>query len=422
MTTIPTFSTWWKDGWLAFLNEECVRPGGSDAGFVSKVHSMNKDNPCLIRENSYHNYEFCVRHYAGKVLYDATAFVTKNMDSLAKDLHECASRSTNAILSNELDKDHMMNTPAKTGKRPPAGKELVGRKRGGSAAQQTVWTKFKNQLTSLMTSLKTTRTRYIRCIKPNSMKKPLIMQHRSTIEQLRCAGVVAAVTISRSAFPNRLEHRVVLDRFRSLWRKGDYYQFEQAAAGAPADEAPRILAAGMLTTALKGLETEKDGTTVQAFVMGRTRAYFRAGALEYLENNRLKHLHVWAVEIQWYVHEFVARSRYVKLRASTIQYQAFVRMSIARKSYFQQRKASIAVQCWYRCVLAHRMLEELNRDHKATLIQTHWRMAVALTALKRNVRAALGSNAISCMSQCFKIIFFILLYIVEARYFVLSIF
>ena len=102
---------------------------GLTLGFVSKVHYMNKDNPCLVRENAYHNYEFCVRQYAGKVLYDATAFVTKNMDLLAKDLHECAGRSTNALLSNELDKDQMINTPAKTGKRPQAGKELVGRKR-----------------------------------------------------------------------------------------------------------------------------------------------------------------------------------------------------------------------------------------------------------------------------------------------------
>ena len=34
------------------------------------------------------------------------------------------------------------------------------------------------------------------------------------------------------------------------------------------------------------------------------------------------------------------------------------------------------------------MLEKLNRNHKATLIQTHLRMAVAVTALKRNVKAA----------------------------------
>ena len=29
------------------------------------------------------------------------------------DLHECAGRSTNPILSNELEKEHMMNAPAK---------------------------------------------------------------------------------------------------------------------------------------------------------------------------------------------------------------------------------------------------------------------------------------------------------------------
>lgn len=71
-----------------------------------------------------------------------------------------------------------------------------------------------------MFTLEATQTRYIRCIKPNSKKAPRVMEHNATIDQLRCAGVVAAVTISRSAFPNRLDHRDALDRFRLLWPMG----------------------------------------------------------------------------------------------------------------------------------------------------------------------------------------------------------
>jgi myosin V len=389
-------------GLLAFLNEECVRPGGSDAGFVSKVHTSNKDNPCFIRENSFFNYEFGVHHYAGRVIYDATAFVTKNMDTLSRDLQECACMSANAIVAKELGNDTMMNAiPTKTKKPPQRGtsrptKSPAPAQRGtGNLTQQTVWTKFRTQLNSLMTNLATTRTRYIRCIKPNEYKQPLVMEHLTTVEQLRCAGVVAAVTISRSAFPNRLDHKIVLDRFKSLWLKGEHIEIEEIAAGYTPEERTRALVRGMLAKALFKLEKSKDGTAIQAFVIGKTRTYFRAGALEYLESERLKGLGNWAVELQRCVRKFMARSRYLKLRTLAIRQQALIRMCIARKQYILKRTCSIAIQCMYRCVLACRLLELLKRDGKATLIQTHWRMAVAVAVLKKYLAATIAVQRIA---------------------------
>ncbi len=66
-------------GLLAFLNEECVRPKGSDKTFVYKAQSMNKGNPCFFRAKHASDHEFGIKHYAGKVTYDATNFVVKNM-------------------------------------------------------------------------------------------------------------------------------------------------------------------------------------------------------------------------------------------------------------------------------------------------------------------------------------------------------
>ena len=42
------------------------------------------------------------------------------------------------------------------------------------------------------------------------------MQHITTLEQLRCAGVIAAVTISRSAYPSKLESSEVVHRYSML--------------------------------------------------------------------------------------------------------------------------------------------------------------------------------------------------------------
>jgi len=70
-----------------------------------------------------------------------------------------------------------------------------------------------------MKGLSETQSRYIRCVKPNTKKKKLMMEHVATLEQLRCAGVVAAVTISRSAYPTKLEYSDVLHRYAMLNEK-----------------------------------------------------------------------------------------------------------------------------------------------------------------------------------------------------------
>jgi myosin-5 len=393
-------------GLLAFLNEECVRPGGSDKGFVSKVHAMNKDNRCFIREKNFTECDFGVQHYAGRVIYDSFGFVTKNTDLLPTDLQECATRSTNPILANELSNEASMNYPppkvttkAKARKKPPkAGSDAGLKKQSSNLVGTTVWTKFKNQLTSLMANLSTTRTRYIRCIKPNTLKEPLVMQHISTIEQLRCAGVVAAVTISRSAFPNRLGHEVVLDRFRSLWGRGEHLTAMNELSDVidPQVRCGKVVGS-LLTSALKCLEVTKedeDESIVKAFIMGKTRAYFRAGALEHLEAERLKGLGAWTVEIQRIVRKFVARSRYIRMRKVSIKLESLVRMRIARRRFVKMRSAAIVAESWLRCIMAGRQLDSLNRNYRATLIQTHFRMTVAATTLKKCRTAAIVVQAI----------------------------
>lgn len=395
-------------GLLAFLNEECLRPGGNDKGFVSKVQAMNKDNPCFIRENHFDDCQFGIHHYAGRVIYDADAFVTKNMDTLCKDLQELSAKSTNPIIAKEIVNDSMVNASSsssgqgksKTKKKAPAraaaqqksSKQAMtssNRQNSNSIAQDTVWTKFKSQLTTLMSSLKQTRARYIRCIKPNAFKEPLLMQHLSTVEQLRCAGVVAAVTISRSAFPNRLEHEVVTDRFKSAWKPGELLKAEEAAED-NLEEKPRILAQALLTSALAPLAYENEtGHTVQAFVLGRSRTYFRAGALEYLESERLKRLAVWATLIQRCARRFMAQSTFLKQRSLAIKVASYVRMRIKRKAYCHLRKVSITLQCWYRCLWAASVLNRLNRDYKATLIQNRWRMTMAVENLRKSLKATI---------------------------------
>ncbi len=365
-------------GIISVLNEECVRPKGNDNAFVTKVYAMNKDTDALFRGRFFQDWEFGIRHYAGEVTYDANNFVTKNMDTLPEDVQMCRKNSTNSVVSAEIVRNvgnSRPKTPATNSRRPALMKAK------SSIASATVWTKFKGQLSELMSNIGETRTRYIRCVKPNTMKAPRLMQHLSSVEQLRCAGVVAAVTISRSAFPNRLEHEVVFDRFMCLEKS-----FVRKHPGGEYDEIQEDVDE-LLTLALKGVESEKDGKAVKGFVCGKSRAYFRAGSLEYLENKRLGAFGYLATEIQRIVRGFIAISKYQRLRNVAIRLQAQARSNATRDRYLRMRFASIMIQCWSRQISARKKLIRLRRDDRATRIQKTYRSVVARKQFKR-LRAA----------------------------------
>jgi len=297
-----------KTGLLAMLNEECVRPKGSDQAFVQKAIAGNKKSPCLF-ENKMNRCGFGIHHYAGKVMYDAAGFVESNQDTLPTDLGEAALLSSNEILAKHMTNDSCQNfASASSSAKSDSGRGAPRRAKSNIVAP-TVWTKYKAQLTSLMTALKKTNSRYIRCIKPNKPKKPVLMEHLGTIEQLRCAGVVAAVTLSRSAFPNRLENDVVRFKFWQLWDKDKYPS--KATRDMGAAEKLKCDCEALLECALAPLKeiNPKTGKPFTIALVGKTRSYFKMGVLEFLESHRSSGLEEFAVAIQRIARGFITRNR-----------------------------------------------------------------------------------------------------------------
>jgi myosin heavy subunit len=305
-------------GLLAMLNEECVRPQGSDREFVYKAISENRGSPALVIKNQYDAFEFGIRHYCGEVIYNANGFVNKNNDTLATDLLACVSQSTNEII----------------GSQESAAQKV---KRGSNVVASTVWTKYRDGLSSLMSDLKETQSRYIRCIKPNEEKKPLVMEHALALDQLRSAGVVAAITISRSAFPNRLEHLQVWDRFRGLFPK----KAERASNKTQSAMMQNIET--VLSSALAHMEFQTNGRTAKAFAIGKTRTYFRAGALEFLESERFKGMEPAATKLQAGARGFLVRRQIIKQSTArdnaAFKIQVLVRRKFAKAQELQSNKS-----------------------------------------------------------------------------------
>jgi myosin-5 len=325
-------------GAVSILNEECVRPKGSDTSFVSKLYTMNT-TACLIVNKRFRDYEFSINHFAGPVIYDANDFVRKNADTMPVDLVELARAcQANPLIPTLFPLDAVVEQTSGGGRRGST-----------SMINQTVWTKFKSQLSSLMSELSRTNTRYIRCIKPNKLKVPHMMDHESAIDQLRCAGVVAAVTISRAAFPNRLTKLSLVDRFACL--------------------AP--LFSGDAEALLSEL------LPAESYEVGKTKVYFRANQLEKLEQQRLEAMSTFATKIAAFSRMWILTRLYNRMRVSSILIQSVARSTIQCGKFENLKTASLLVQCFVRCRFAARLVLERRRAAAATILQAMGRRTKA---------------------------------------------
>ena len=123
-------------------------------------------------------------------MYQSIGFLEKNSDSMTVNMEELIGKSTMSYIS----KLHSWSAAG-----GDDAKEATGGKTGhGHVKKKSVSGMFTTQLKSLMETIGLTTPSYVRCIKPNSIKKPNVLEAKLTLEQLRYAGVFQAVTIRQT--------------------------------------------------------------------------------------------------------------------------------------------------------------------------------------------------------------------------------
>jgi myosin-5 len=181
-----------------------------------------------------------------------------------------------------------------------------------------------------MEMLSATKSRYVRCIKPNDIGEPRLMDQRKTIEQLRCAGIVATVKLSRALYPNSMKNSVLRYRYDALWDKHAFPPKSKRVA--KAELRYKIECEALLACALRTLEVAMPGKTILPYVVGRTRTYFKSGALEYLESRRVLTLDNVAIVIQRFSRGFLTRKRQILIMKTIPVIQRWYRkVSVTRK-------------------------------------------------------------------------------------------
>merc|ERR1711878_263742 len=141
--------------------------------------------------------------------------------------------------------------------------EKKKKKKGGG---KTVASVYLVQLAELMGTLHATEPHFIRCIVPNTHKKPLETETALIMHQLTCNGVLEGIRICMRGFPNRM----LYPDFKSR------YQILGAAEIANATDNKSGAYALM----------DKIDFSRDRYRLGHTKVFFRAGALAGLEEAR----------------------------------------------------------------------------------------------------------------------------------------
>lgn len=198
----------------------------------------------------------------------------------------------------------------------------------------TVWSKYQEQLTSLIDMLNQTKSRYVRCIKPNPQRQPRVTDLRSTVGQLRCSGLVNITKLSRATYSTSLPNRVLRFRYKSMWNQELYPS--KAKRMDKADRKYMFECEALLSCALgeRMKEYKHGGKNNLPYAVGKTRTYSKKGILEFLEESYVLELDSVVAVIQKRIRGILTRKRQAEIRrAATFIREWYRRSQAKRKAY-----------------------------------------------------------------------------------------
>jgi myosin-5 len=359
-----------KLGILALLDEESRLPSGSDKSLIDKLYSNFEKKHNYFGKPRFGQQAFIVRHFAHDVEYDISGFIDKNKDTVPDEMLSVFEASSFPFLV-EVASAHKVAKPSE-------GAVTSTRK---VAVKHTLGSVFKLSLVQLMETINSTNVSYIRCIKSNSEKKPFLFDPQMVLSQLRACGVLETIRISTAGYPGRWRFDEFVDRYYLLLSSQNWF-------GGIKDI--RQMCLKLLQFALP----EQD-----KYQIGKSKIFFRAGQLAYLERLRAERLHYFVVLIQKIVRGRKARKEYLLLKRGVIKIQARYRGIRARTVVrgMREGKAAICIQCaWkgfsarkrysriqnavlkiqraWKGVKLRRVLAARHSTRAATKIQSTWRM------------------------------------------------
>ncbi|CAL8107310.1 unnamed protein product [Orchesella dallaii] len=301
---------------MSLVDEESRFPKGTDTTMLAKLHKAHSTNRNYLKPKSDINASFGFNHFAGVVFYDARGFLEKNRDTFSGDLLQLIEISGNKFLQMLFHDDIAMGN--ETRKRAP-----------------TLSSQFKKSLDALMKTLSSCSPFFIRCIKPNELKKPMLFDRELCCRQLRYSGMMETIRIRRAGYPIRHTFREFVERYRFL-----------ISGVPPAHKTDCRAATSRICQAVLG-KTD--------YQLGKTKVFLKDAHDLFLEQERDRVLTKKILILQRNIKAWYYRRRFTRMRTSAVIVQKHVRGYLQRRRYLKMRNGYMRLQALIRSrVLAHR--------------------------------------------------------------------
>uniref|UniRef100_A0A8C6S256 Myosin VC n=1 Tax=Nannospalax galili TaxID=1026970 RepID=A0A8C6S256_NANGA len=372
-----------KMGILELLDEECLLPHGTDENWLQKLYNNFVNKNSLFEKPRMSNTSFIIQHFADKVEYQSEGFLEKNRDTVYDMLVEIMRASKFHLCANFFRENPVPSSPFGTMITVKSAKQVI--KSNSKHFRTTVGNKFRSSLYLLMETLNATTPHYVRCIKPNDEKLPFEFDSKRIVQQLRACGVLETIRISAQSYPSRWTYIEFYSRYGILMT-------QQELSLSDKKEVCKV--------ALHRLIQDSN-----QYQFGKTKIFFRAGQVAYLEKLRLDKLRQGCIVIQKHVRGWLQRRKFLRERQAALTIQQYFRGQqtvrkaitatalkeawaaiilqkhcrgyLVRNLYQLIRVATITIQAYSRGFLARRQYRKLLQEHKAVIIQKYARAWLA---------------------------------------------
>ncbi|XP_075329092.1 myosin VIIAa [Odontesthes bonariensis] len=296
---------------ISLIDEESKFPKGTDTTMLNKLNFQHKLNTYYIPPKNNYETQFGIQHFAGIVFYETRGFLEKNRDTLYGDIIQLVHSSKNKFIKQIFQADVAMG--AETRKRSP-----------------TLSSQFKRSLELLMRTLSVCQPFFVRCIKPNEFKKPMLFDRDLCVRQLRYSGMMETIRIRRAGYPIRYTFVEFVDRYRVLMPgvKPAYKQEDLRGT------------CQRIAVAVLGRDDD--------WQMGKTKIFLKDHHDMLLEIERDKAITDKVILIQKVVRGFKDRSNFLKMRKSALFIQKMWRGYYCRKNYGAMRAGFSRLQALVR--------------------------------------------------------------------------
>lgn len=335
-----------KPGILDILDEQC-KVNGNYSSFLNRMNNdaIFIDSPFYTYDNLKKN-AFYIKHYAGKIKYNATEFCHKNKDIISNEAHNIISHFDLFKNNNEIKQYN---------------DEI---KQNSSIGSKSVSFQFKKQMNELMNIIDKTNVHYIRCFKPNNISKSNVFNRSKILDQLNNNGILETIKVSRSSFAVKYTY---LD-FNNIYLFNKYNNDSYLVDNIKNDNIFKMFKSNIKvdsTSKIKNVLLKNNNITTD-YQFGLTKIFLKSDSFNKLEKYKTKITTKYIIYIQSTYKKIYYTKKYKKLLSRIILIQKNIRR-------FRQH------------IKYNKYLESIIKNQSLILIQRNIRKFNDQTTYKKNV-------------------------------------